>query len=147
MAGTTTPVLVIEPGDRLPADTSALFPLLLSQHATAGTAALEANAGPTGGIADQLAGLPDQPGELASELAARGLRLTDAGGSDEVVVLAGNPFFGPDGWANVPPPTVIGLRDGNTGSDVVRACLRGICYAIRSMLDCLAASGTTPADR
>ena len=74
VAGTTAPVVVIEPGDRLPADPGALFPLLLSQHAVAGMAALEANAGPTGGIADRLADLPDQPGELAAELAARGLR-------------------------------------------------------------------------
>jgi xylulokinase len=138
VAGTTAPVVLIEPGDQLPPDTSALFPLLLSQHAARGMTTLEANAGPTGSIADQLADLPDQPGELAPELTARGLRLAAGDGGDELVVLAGNPFFGPDGWASVPPPTVIGLRDRDTGSDIVRACLRGSCYAIRSMLDCLA---------
>ena len=63
------------------------------------------------------------------------------------MVLAGNPFFGPDGWATVPPATVIGLRGDDTSSDVVRACLRGICYAIRSMLDCLAARATARSGR
>jgi len=137
VAGTTAPVMLIEPGARLPADTGALFPLLLSEHAIAGRTALEANAGPTGSIADRLADLPGQPGELASELVTRGLQLADGDG-DELVVLAGNPFFGPDGWSKVPPPTVIGLRKGDSSDDVMRACLHGTCYAVRSMLDCIA---------
>jgi xylulokinase len=138
VAGTTAPVMLVEPGAQLPPDTSALFPLLLSEHAVAGMTALEANAGPTGSIADQLADLPGQPGDLAPELVARGVQLADGDGDDELVVLAGNPFFGPDGWSKVPPPTAIGLRDGHSSGDVKRACLRGTCYAIRSMLDCIA---------
>jgi xylulokinase len=145
VAGTTAPVMLLEPGIRPPARTSSLFPLLLSRHVLAGMTALEANAGPTGGIADALAGLPDQPTELRPALASRGLRLADTGEGDELVVLAGNPFFSPEGWARVPPPTVIGLRDQHSANDLVQACQRSICYAIRSVLSCLAESAGTRA--
>jgi xylulokinase len=135
VAGTTAPVVLLEPSSELPRDQSSLFPLLLSRHVIAGMTAVEANAGPTGGIADQFADLPDKPGELGPALVDRGLRLADTGQGDELVVLAGNPFFSPEGWERVPPPTVIGLRDQHSTTDLRQACLRGICYAIRSVLD------------
>jgi xylulokinase len=137
VAGTTAPVMLLEASTRLQHETSSLFPLLLSRHVVAGVTALEANAGPTGEIADQLAALPEKPGELGPALAARGLRLADIGQGDEVVVLAGNPFFSPEGWARVPPPTVIGLRNQHDATDLMQACLRGISYAMRSVLHCV----------
>jgi xylulokinase len=137
VAGTTAPVMLLESRACLPRETSSLFPLLLSRHVVADMTAVEANAGPTGGIADRLAGLPRKSGELGAALAARGLQLADAGAGDELVVLAGNPFFSPEGWARVPPPTVIGLRDEHRPADLMQACLRGICYAMRSVLACV----------
>lgn len=134
VAGTTAPVMLLETTARLPRETASLFPLLLSRHVLPGMTALEANAGPTGGIADRLAGLPGKPGELVAALAAQGLQVADIGQGDELVVLAGNPFFSPEGWARVPPPAVIGLRDHHSATDLMQACLRGICYAMRSVL-------------
>ncbi len=74
---------------------------------------------------------------LRHALTSRGI--TQARGAPDVplTVLAGNPFFGPDGWAASPPPTVIGLRSSCTGQDVYQACLQGICLAIRATLGCL----------
>jgi sugar (pentulose or hexulose) kinase len=64
--------------------------------------------------------------------------MLDCGTRDEALtVLAGNPFFGPEGWASSPPPTVIGLRNTCTGHDVYQACLLGTCLAIRATLGCL----------
>lgn len=134
VAGTTAPVMLLKPATRLPRDVTSLFPLLLSRHVLSDMAALEANAGPTGGIADRIAGLPGKPGELGAALVSRGLQVADIGQGDELVVLAGNPFFSPEGWARVPPPTVIGLRDHHGATDLMQACLRSICYAMRSVL-------------
>jgi len=146
VAGTTAPALLPVPTSRLADGPYALFPLLVSEHVVADMSALEANAGPTGMVADLLTGLDDRSGDdLRRELERRGLALTGGSGDDELVVLSGNPFFGPDGWASVPPPTVVGLRDWHRGSDVHRACLRGTCYSIRSILDCLTQrSGARP---
>lgn len=137
VAGTTAPVQAAVPGTDLPCP-AARYPLLLSEHVTAGKWMLEANAGLTGGILQRLNDLGDQSGEpLADELRLRGFALagTDPG---ELTVLAGNPFFSPQGWAASPPPTVIGLREWHKGTDVFRACLRATCYAVRSVLGTLA---------
>ncbi len=137
VAGTTAPVQAAAPAADLPCP-AARYPLLLSQHVTAGKWVLETNAGLTGGILQRLADLGDQSGEpLADELRRRGFAL---GGADqgELTILAGNPFFSPRGWAASPPPTVIGLREWHRGTDVFRACLHAICYAVRSVLGTLA---------
>lgn len=146
VAGTTAPVLQLERTSELPAGQDALFPLVISDHVAAGQTALEANTGPAGAIADQLAGLPGPAGELPAQVTARGVQLA-AGDDGELVVLAGNPFFGPDGWASVPPPTVIGLRAAHSGSDIVSASLAGSAYAVASLLDTIAmvrGTGTRP---
>jgi xylulokinase len=146
VAGTTAPALQAVPTSGLPSGPGALFPLLVSEHVVADMTALEANAGPTGTVADLLIGVDDQSGSaLQRELERRGLALVNGNSDDELVVLSGNPFFGPDGWASVPPPTVVGLRDSHNGNDVHQACLRGTCYSIRSILDCLTQrSGVQP---
>lgn len=134
VAGTTTPVVDFVPTERLPHHDT-LFPLLLSDHVVAGLTTLEANAGPTGKIADQLRCTQGLSADLGAQLAARGAILVDSD-SEELVVLAGNPYFGPDGWIAVPPATVIGLRDWHTGTDVVRACHRASAYAVAAMIAC-----------
>ncbi len=137
VAGTTTPVIAAMRTSELPGRHHALFPLLLSEHVISGMTAVEANAGPTGMIADVMRDLPDRGSALASELEQRGV-LVDAGHDpDGMMLLAGNPFFGPESWESVPKPTVIGLRDWHRGSDVYNACLRSTCYAIASVLDTL----------
>jgi sugar (pentulose or hexulose) kinase len=134
VAGTTAPVQTIVRAVAGPGCLS--YPLLVSGHVMAGQWALEANAGLTGGILARLADLRDLSGKpLANELRRRGFML--AAGEAELTVLAGNPFFCPEGWAASPPPTVIGLHDSHRGSDLFRACLRAVCYAVRSMLDTL----------
>jgi xylulokinase len=139
VAGTTAPAVLTTAS---PPRRGALFPLLISKHVTKGEWALETNAGPTGGIAMLLVGLAREKGSsLRNELRDRGMTLAD--GDDELTVLAGNPFFGPDGWAATPQPTVIGLRDSHTGADVLRACQRGTCYAIAAILRCLLGSCAT----
>ena len=111
---------------------------------TAGHWALETNAGQTGGILSRLADLGDQSGEpLANELRRRGFAI--AASAAELTVLAGNPFFGPEGWATSPPPTVIGLREHHRGSDLFQACLRAVCYAVRSVLATLTQRSGTAA--
>ena len=138
VAGTTAPVVDFARTGELPPDPEALFPLLRSEHVAGGRTILEANAGSTGAVADQLDGLPGPPGDLSSQIAARGARVADGDGAgDDLVVFAGNPFFSPEGWASVPPPTVMGLRDWHTGADVVRACLVGSAYAVASLLETL----------
>ena len=147
VAGTTAPVVEFARTGELPLDPDALFPLLRSEHVAGELTTLEANAGATGAVADRLDGLPGPSRDLPSQIAARGARVADGDGAgDELVVFAGNPFFSPQGWASVPPPTVIGLRDRHTGDDVVRACLVGSAYAVASLLDTLAmARGAAPA--
>jgi sugar (pentulose or hexulose) kinase len=166
VAGTTAPMQVAVTGLDFAGLAGALYPLLVSEHLTAGRWALETNAGQTGGIVRRLDGLAggspaagsvagesaargpvngepvtDEPlageslaGEsLAAELRRRGL-VVRGGPETELTVLAGNPFFGPEGWAASPPATVIGLSPRHRGADVVHACLRATCYAIRSIL-------------
>jgi xylulokinase len=139
VAGTTAPAQVTVAGLDFAGRAGALYPLLVSEHVTPGRHALEANAGQTGGIVQRLDGLGGLTGEaLADELRRRGLTVRDGGPQAELTVLAGNPFFGPEGWAASPPATVIGLSPRHSGGDVVRAGLRATCYAIRSILGCLA---------
>jgi xylulokinase len=135
VAGTTAPVLVTVPCAELPGEVTGLYPLLLSEHVVPGRWALETNAGVTGGTFHLLGGLAGETGErLRNGLRERGLALAGGPAEAELTVLAGNPFFGPEGWATSPPPTVIGLLPTHTGADVADACLRAICYALRSML-------------
>ena len=138
VAGTTAPAVLAASRDRQPGSPDALFPLLVSDHVVRGQRILESNAGATGGIAMLLRDLGAESGSsLRQGLAARGISLAPGTAGEELTVLAGNPFFGPEGWASPAPPTVIGLRDTDTGRDVYHACLRGICLAIRATLDCL----------
>ena len=136
VAGTTAPVQVVVRQADLSSAPDSRFPLLVSEHVTANRWVLETNAGLTGGILARLADLDDRSGEpLADELRRRGFAL--AAGPGELAVLAGNPFFGPQGWATTPPPTVIGLQERHRGSDLFDACLRAICCAIGSVLGTL----------
>jgi xylulokinase len=138
VAGTTAPAMLAVRTDLLSSDLGDLFPLLVSAHVVSGMSALETNAGPTGMIVGLLADLPDSPAAgLRPQLERRGVTVTPADQADEPVVLAGNPFFGPEGWSFTPPPTVVGLQDWHGGAAVYRASLLGTCYAIRSVLDCL----------
>ncbi len=94
VAGTTGPAqLPVEAA----ADLGAWFPLLVSALPAAPGWALEANAGPTGEIADRLTGLTELSGAgLRAALAARGFAVEEnADHSGHLTVLAGNPFFGP----------------------------------------------------
>jgi xylulokinase len=138
VAGTTAPTVLAVPADRTGGPPGALFPLLISDHVVPGQRVLETNAGGTGAIAMRLHDLTSETGEpLRQVLAARGFTLTDGTPGEPLTVLAGNPFFGPDGWADSPPPTAIGLRAACSGADVYRACLHGICLAIRATVSCL----------
>jgi xylulokinase len=147
VAGTTAPAVLAVPAgrvDQIPARD--LFPLLVSEHVVAGQRVLETNAGATGSVAALLAGLERAAGgELARALAQRGFAITAGAAGEPLTVLAGHPFFGPDGWAAAPPPTVIGLRDGDRGADVYQACLAGISLALRATVGCLLErSGAAP---
>jgi xylulokinase len=138
VAGTTAPAVLAAGRERQAGSPDELFPLLVSDHVVAGQRVLESNAGATGGTAMLLHDLGAESGSsLRHELAARGIRVAGGTAGEELTVLAGNPFFGPEGWASPAPPTVIGLRDTDTGRDVYLACLRGICLAIRATLGCL----------
>jgi xylulokinase len=133
VAGTTAPVQLVVDAPGVAGSASLRYPLLVSEHVTAGHWALETNAGLTGGILARVADLGDQSGgPLVSELRRRGFAI--AASAAELTILAGNPFFGPEGWAAAPPPTVIGLRERHRGSDLFQACLRAVCYAVRSVL-------------
>jgi xylulokinase len=147
VAGTTAPSVLAVPAARLaqiPA--RGLFPLLVSEHVVAGQRVLETNAGATGSVAALLAGLEPAAGdELARALAQRGFAVTAGAAGEPLTVLAGHPFFGPDGWAAAPPPTVIGLRGTDRGADVYQACLAGISLALRATVGCLLRqSGAAP---
>jgi xylulokinase len=135
VAGTTAPVQLIVDATTMASPARSRYPLLVSEHVTADHWALETNAGLTGGILARLADLGDQSGgALAGELRRRGFAIAPG---TELTVLAGNPFFGPEGWAASPPPTVIGLREQHRSSDLLRACLQAVCYAVRSVLNTL----------
>ncbi len=132
VAGTTAPVQIAVPRSGLPQPTAETYPLLVSEHVTKGRWALETNAGFTGGVIALLDGLAEHTGpDLRDALMRRGVAMR---AGDDLEVLVGNPFFGPQGWAYSPPPTVIGLRPEHTGLDLRRASLRAICFAIRSIL-------------
>jgi xylulokinase len=132
VAGTTVPAQLAV--DALPRQ-SDCYPLLVSEHAIPGLWALETNAGPTGGILARLAGLDGETGDsLSDEVKRRGFEVR-ADAEAPLTVLSGNPFFGAEGWAVAPPPTIVGLRPWHRGSDAVHAGLAGACYAIRSILD------------
>lgn len=139
VAGTTGPAQV---SAEVPADLEAWFPLLVSAlPATAGWA-LEANAGPTGEIVDRLAGLTDLTGSsLQAALVARGFAVdTTADHAGSLTVLAGNPFFGPDGWHVWPTPTVFGLTPWHSGADVLAAARFGTCLAFSQILEQLSST-------
>lgn len=132
VAGTTAPAQLAV--GALPSQPDC-YPLLVSEHAIPGLWALETNAGPTGGILARLDGLDDETGDwLTDEVKRRGFEVT-ADEDAPLTVLSGSPFFGAEGWAVAPPPTIIGLRPGHRGSDAVHAGFAGACYAIRSILD------------
>ena len=132
IAGTTAPAQLAV--DTLPRQ-AACYPLLVSEHAIPGLWALESNAGPTGGILARLVGLDGETGHsLIDEVKRRGFEVT-ADSAAPLTVLSGNPFFGAEGWAVAPPPTIVGLRPEHRGSDAVHAGFAGACYAIRSILD------------
>ena len=133
VAGTTGPVqLSVEAAAQL----EAWFPLLVSPRPAAAGWALEANAGPTGEIADRLTGLAELSGPgLRAALTARGFAVgQEAARSEKLTVLAGNPFFGPDGWHAWPAPTVFGLTPAHTGADVLDAARLGTCLAFGQVL-------------
>jgi xylulokinase len=138
VAGTTAPAVLAVPAAASACPSDASFPLLVSDHVVAGQRVLETNAGATGSVAMLLDDLGEESGDsLRDAFAARGVCLADGEPGEPLTVLAGNPFFGPDGWAASPPPTVIGLRSSARGGDVYRAALYGVCLAIRATLGCL----------
>jgi sugar (pentulose or hexulose) kinase len=138
VAGTTTPTVLPVPASRLSEPPDELFPLLISEHVVAGQAILEANAGPTGGLAALAAGLDGESGPALREaLIARGITLAADRPGRPLAALAGHPFFGPAGWAASAPPTVVGLTDEHRGEDVYQAFLLGIGLAVRATLGCL----------
>jgi xylulokinase len=138
VAGTTGPVQVAVPRGKNSQEFGHYYPLLVSEQPLSGNRVLESNAGPTGEIVDRLDGLSHATGDaLRAALVDRGFMVVPAAAGGPVpalTVLAGNPFFGPDGWKEWPPPTVIGLRPGDTGVDVGQAGLRGTCLAFASVL-------------
>lgn len=134
VAGTTAPVQVVLDAPRSPQE---CFPLLRSPGALAGQWVLESNAGPTGGVIDELAPLAELSGEeLEAALLARRFVIEEHT-DPPLTVLIGNPCFGPVGWRDALAPTVIGLRGTHSGEDVHNAALAGSCYAVTSMLSCL----------
>lgn len=142
VAGTTAPVHVAL--DDIP-PTDERFPLLLSEHALAGRWTLESNAGATGAIVAQTVDLGETTGPLLEEtLRLRGF-VIDKEPDVPLTVLSGNPFFGPEGWATVAPPTIYGLRRDHRGDDVYAAALRGGSDAVRAVLSTLVSRlGLTP---
>jgi sugar (pentulose or hexulose) kinase len=106
-------------------------PLLVSEQPLTRNWVLESNTGPTGEIVDRLADFPAATGEeLRAALVARGFDVRPSqDGEADLLVLAGNPCFGPEGWQVWPPPTVIGLRPCHRGTDVREAALRATCLA------------------
>src|SRR6201996_4703068 len=126
------PIVVAEAAAQL----QAWFPLLVSPRPAAAGWAREATAGPTGEIADRLTGLAELSGPgLRAALTARGFAVgQEAARSEKLTVLAGNPFFGPDGWHAWPAPTVFGLTPAHTGADVLDAARLGTCLALGQVL-------------
>jgi sugar (pentulose or hexulose) kinase len=133
VAGTTGPAQF---SVKAAADLGAWFPLLVSALPAATGWALEANAGPTGEIVDRLHGLTELSGpSLQAALGVRGFTVDEAADcSEHLTVLAGNPFFGPDGWHVWPAPTVFGLTPRHTGADVLGAARFGTCLAFGQVL-------------
>lgn len=145
VAGTTGPAqLAVEAA----ADPGAWFPLFVSARPGATGWALEANAGPTGEIVDRLSDLTGLSGPgLRDALAARGFAVDDAAdGSGPLTVLAGNPFFGPEGWRAWPAPSVVSLAPGHAGADLVDAARLGTCLAFSQILNQLAGAQEVRAD-
>jgi xylulokinase len=139
VAGSTAPVQVAR---RSLPDPKTQWPLLISPHLYRGTWAFESNIAAAGSIIAKLANLAESGGpELEMELRRRGFEIGSSDAAGSLVVLAGHPFFGPQGWAASPPPTVYGLRPFHRGADVLRSALQGTCYALRSVLGTL---GSTP---
>ena len=75
----------------------------MSEGALAGQWVLESNAGPTGGVIDELAPLAElSGGPLEGALAGRGF-VVDERTDEPLTVLTGNPCFGAVGWARRSP--------------------------------------------
>lgn len=145
VAGTTGPAQFSVEGA---ANLGAWFPLLISALPGALGWALEANAGPTGEIADRLNDLTDLRGpNLRAALVARGFAVAEAADlSGPLTVLAGNPFFGPDGWHVWPAPTVFRLTPRHTGADVLDAARLGTCLAFSQVLTQLSSASKFRSD-
>jgi xylulokinase len=136
VAGTTGPAQLAVPRGDGPGDFAGYHPLLVSEQPLTRNWVLESNAGPTGEVVDRLADFPAATGgELRAALAAQGFDLQpDPAQEADLLVLAGNPCFGPDGWKVWPPPTIIGLGPGHCGADVRQAALRGTCLAFAAIV-------------
>jgi xylulokinase len=139
VAGTTGPAQLAAES---PATVEDWFPLLVSSLPGAMGWALEANAGPTGEIADRLLDLTALSGaDLHAAAVARGFDVEDpAGRSEPLTVLSGNPFFGPRGWGVWPAPTIAGLTPRHTGADLLDAARTGTCLALSQVLSQLSAA-------
>jgi sugar (pentulose or hexulose) kinase len=139
VAGTTGPTqLAVEAAG----DPGAWFPLFVSARPGTTGWAVEANAGPTGEIVDRLRDLAGLSGPgLRDALAARGFAVDEAAdGSGPLTVLAGNPFFGPDGWRAWPAPAVAGLGPRHAGADLLGAARLGTCLVFSQILNQLASA-------
>jgi xylulokinase len=135
VAGTTGPAQLAVPRTGPRASFGGYYPLLVSEQPLTRNWVLEANAGPTGQIVDRLAGFGAAAGEeLREALVSQGFEIQPGPAEEDLMVLAGNPCFGPDGWEAWPPPTVIGLRPGHRGADVRAAALRGTCLAFAAIV-------------
>jgi xylulokinase len=136
VAGATASVLIVMPAASGAAAVVGTYPLLVSEHVTRGRWAFEASAGLAGGVLEALGDFGEFTGPgLRAMLDERGIELRDG---DDLMVLDGNPYFCPEGWACAPPPTVLGLRPEHTVADVRRASVLSICLALRSVLQALA---------
>jgi xylulokinase len=136
VAGTTGPAQLALPRGDGSGGFAGYHPLLVSEQPLTRNWVLESNAGPTGEIVDRLADFLAATGEeLRAALVAQGFDLRpDPAQEADLLVLTGNPCFGPDGWKVWPPPAVIGLRPSHHGADVRQAALRGTCLAFAAIV-------------
>jgi sugar (pentulose or hexulose) kinase len=127
VAGSTAPVQLVT--SNLSSTAASSYPLLVSPHLSHGSWTYEANAGVVGAMMQPLFGLVGQSGaRLRTSLLRLGFQLGDADGGPTAVI--GNAYFCPEGWREVPPPAVLGLRQEHTGTDVLLAALRGSCVTL-----------------
>lgn len=140
VGGSTTPLMLA--GTERPIDDHATGPLV-SPHVLPGLLALETNAGATGILYTwlrDLTGERDTDGYAALDARAAATPL----GARGLIVLGANPLWGMDGWARVPPTTLLGLTPAHSVGDLARAVLESISYAVRANLEALETTlGTT----